>query len=1725
MTPSSASNTGSGSSPSSEAPSPLRRWGRRVLWGLGGLLGTVVVLVGLLLLVLQTETGATAAVQFLAPRVNPMANTTLSVERASGNWVRSLRLTDVSLTRPDSATGDTLSMAHIDTVAVQYGLGALLRGRLHLMSVAVSGPAVTMRQAADSTWDWGRLAPTSEAPPDTSAGMPIQIDEVRVDDGQLSAAFHAGGRDSTAHLRGLTVRARALELAPSIEGHLDTLGVEGTLPADPKSVQLSARGALVESRMRIDTLRFTSPRSQVVGHGAARLPLGPNDSLDDVALSLQATPLVLGDLSAFLPTLAVDPREAIDLRARLTGSGQRLTLNTDAQVQNGGTFAATVEATPRTEAPSGDAPLQYRVDAEARSLTTSLLGPSDPNQNALTATLTGDLRGSALDSLDGTVDLEVTDTRLYGLQSSVLTLQSTLQDGAADVDLQGAVNDVDLSVNGTTRPFDAAPSADLTARVRELSLATIAPDAGITGTLSTTVQIQARSIATETATYDVDATLGPSRVGRQPIDAGQLSLALRPTELSANGDVRFPRGRLQLAGSATFDGSERFVLDTGRVENVNVAALMGDSTDSRLTATIRAEGQGFDAATMQAEASLNLQDAYYGPHRMTSLTTEARLSAGRLTADTEAQVNGGEWTLSATGRPFATTPAVELTQGRFRNVDIGPFLQDTTQSSALNGTVRGRVEGTAADALQLDAQLTLEPSQLNRQPITGASLDATLRDGALQSAFSLDTPKGSARFVAEARPFDDTPLYRVTEGSFDNLNVGALAGTTGLTTNLSGDLSLSARGAELSQLTLNSELALRPSTINRATLSDGRLSVTAEQGRVETDGQFAVAGGALQLRGQVDSLTATPRYDLRTSARSIDVSALAGLDSLQASLHTAQGSVKGQGLALDSLTATTRLSADSVRIGQARLHSLNLAGALDGGLLQVDTLTARSNLGTIQGQGPLGLTASAGASKFNVRATITNVAPLRRLVGTSALQLRKGVIDAHVYGATGEQRFDGTLEVNGLIYNDVRLSAVSGTFKGARGTTQLLGNFEVEAEAGYFSTLGLTATQTRLQSRYDGTTLELSTDVEMDATHRVALRTSFQPTAEPLTLRLHELTARMGPDKWALQQETALTIGPSYRIDQLLLESGAQRIEANGVVDPSGPQDFQVVVEQVRLGGFAPLFGLSGLGGTATGNVSLTGPASAPTFDGRLDLALRSQERDVGTLQFDVGYDDFAVALDGRLTHEDGSVLTLDGSVPADLRLQSPTSVSVSDRPVQLDISTDQFPINWVDPFLDPASVRSVTGTLTADARVRGTRTEPDLSGTISVANLGASLPALETRYRNGTARLALNDDELRLTEGQIRSSGDGSLSITGLINFPELTVGEYDLTIEASEFLAINTSAYRRAVVDGAMNLSGTVREPVLNGNVQVLRGSVYYDEALADGGGALTTVSLSQQDQLTLEERFGLRLTAADTTTFDMYQALSLDLNVEIRRDTWLRSNGTPELNVQFTGDLDVQKAPGATDPRIFGTIDVVGERSTLRQFGQEFQITEGSLTFNGDPYTPYLNLTAVYEQRARGAQGSEVRITLSLTGRPDDLAPTLSSDPQMDTRNILSYLATGRPANAIFSGDSEGGNLATQVALGQATNFVENLAASELGLDIVRLQVRPEGTSYLTVGRYITPRFFASIQQPVFTASTETSVQSAAFIPDVTLEYQFTDYLLLRSRSNQQSLQFNFLFEYAY
>lgn len=1714
---------GSGSRPG------LRRALRIAAKGLVGLS----LLLGAGLLALQTETGATVTARFVASAANPFPGTEIQIDGASGSWLRSLQLTGVTLTRPDSTANAPVQMARIDTVSAQYRLLPLLRGRLHVNLLSVDGPSVAMRQAADSTWDWARVWPTS-AEDDTSGTFPIQVDRARLSEGTFSAAFYAEGRDSTARVRDLRLHVRDLQTAPSLAVQVDTLDLEAALPNRAPDLRLAAQGGIDATAIRLDTLRLDSPRSRVRGHGHLQLP-GVSPSSDEVAFQLRAAPLALRDLTPFLPTLDVDPDETVALDLSAEGTNRLLSAKADAQFSGGGTVSLDGTVTPFREAPPGDS-LRYRLDADVRRLTTSLAGPLDSLRNRINGTATVDLRGASLEALNGTVAARLSDVHWTPVHVPEMRLSSTFQDGRAQLDLEGSLNDASVQATGTARPFDDAPSIQITARMQGVNVAAFVPGGGVDSDVSATVNVDGQGLGTPAMTLDATLGLDPSRIGTQQLDEGTVSLSVRPEGPDGglgrrgrlDGSLALPAGQMRAVATARLNDEERFSLERLRLDSVDVASLAGDTTGSRVTGTVRATGQGFDPATMRLDAVVDLEASHYGPHRLSALTGTTRLRDGRLMAETEATLNGSEWSLSVRGQPFADLPTYEITDGRFRNLDVGPFVQDTTQSSQLTGTVRGRATLPPSAVMELEATVSLDSSRINQQQIDGGTLAAELRDERLTARMDAETPEGRVQLAGTARPLDDVPSYELEEGRFEALDVGALAGLPAVRTSLTGRLSLTGRGVTPDSLGLDAALALDASTINDASVSEGRLALTVAEGRTTANGRLAFdTGGAVSLQGHVDSLAATPLYDFRVEARSLDVAALAGRDSVTARIDTLQWALDGRGTGLDSLTARTTFFASDVQVDRFSARTVDLQGALRPGRLVVDTLGIASNVLTAQGSGVLGLTDTTAASNLTLTADVTNVQPLRDLVGAETLRLREGTVRAQVRGSAAEPQVEGTATLGGFAYNDLHLLEAEVRAAGTLGPDRALQNLEAEGTLNALSVPALSVDRTQVQATYDGRTVDLTTDVRLDETHTAALRAAVRPEAEQTEIVLEQADVRLGADRWALAEQATLTVGERYAVEGLRLSGSGQDLVVEGTVDRNGTQDLSAVFDNVRLDGISSLFGYPDLGGAVSGRMALSGPAPDPSLDGTLDADLRSGGEAVGTAELDVGYDSLAVALDATLTHVDGSVLTATGTVPADLRLRAPTTIDTEQRPVQIAVSTERFPVAWIDPFLDPATVRDPTGTLSADVTVAGTLNDPSLTGTASLQDGGVSLPDLGTSYGRIRASLRFSDDQATLTEAVIRSTNDGRLQADGSITFAQLTVGSFDLAVEASSFLAVDTRAYRRAVIDGSMQLRGTTQEPVLEGAVQVRSADVFYTEATAASESSVATVSLTAEDRFMLEDRFGVRLSDEEAEPFDFYEALAMDLTVRIQRDTWLRSRGTPEMSIQFTGDLTVSKAPNEKE-QVFGTITVVEGRSTVRQFGQEFQITEGTLTFDGDSERPRLDLTAVFEQQARGSQEAEVRITLALQGRPDNLTPTLSSEPPMDTSNMLSYLATGRPARELLGGgDGDGGSggaLGTQALLGQASSFVENVAADELGLDVVRLEIRPTGTSYLTVGRYFTPRLFLSIGQPVGASSSD-GQQSAAQVPNLTLEYQFTDTLLLRALNTQNALRLNLSFEYAY
>ncbi|MEX1054489.1 MAG: translocation/assembly module TamB domain-containing protein, partial [Rhodothermales bacterium] len=443
----------------------------------------------------------------------------------------------------------------------------------------------------------------------------------------------------------------------------------------------------------------------------------------------------------------------------------------------------------------------------------------------------------------------------------------------------------------------------------------------------------------------------------------------------------------------------------------------------------------------------------------------------------------------------------------------------------------------------------------------------------------------------------------------------------------------------------------------------------------------------------------------------------------------------------------------------------------------------------------------------------------------------------------------------------------------------------------------------------------------------------------------------------------------------------------------------------------ADLLGYRGMQGVVTGALILTGPAEAPNLSGSLSADLASFDQDVGDLRLTLDYRELRLNMNARLEHVDGSTLTARGYLPLDLRVTRFSDRGLVggmiDESVRLTVVADSFNVGWIDPFLDPDVVSQFEGRLEGTFEVSGTVSQPIVDGSAQFVQGRIGLPELGITYHDIAATFVLSQNDVDVSDFQIRS-GDGTLTGRGAINLTELTLGEFNVDLTARNFLAINSTEYE-FVIEGDMVLSGTTKQPVIRGSLELVRGEILVTDETTSP--ELEIVQLTMADIQTVEQRFGLHIEEADTTTFSLYNALALDLDVRMERDLFLRSNVNPIMNIQFRGDIDLTK-DHMQDVRVFGTIQVVPQHSSIVQFGKRFELTSGTLTFNGPPEDPYIDFAARYSVRTLpGSAESGVAITLSVRGRmSEELDLTLGSENPagLDQTNILSYLATGRPAS---------------------------------------------------------------------------------------------------------------------
>jgi autotransporter translocation and assembly factor TamB len=272
-------------------------------------------------------------------------------------------------------------------------------------------------------------------------------------------------------------------------------------------------------------------------------------------------------------------------------------------------------------------------------------------------------------------------------------------------------------------------------------------------------------------------------------------------------------------------------------------------------------------------------------------------------------------------------------------------------------------------------------------------------------------------------------------------------------------------------------------------------------------------------------------------------------------------------------------------------------------------------------------------------------------------------------------------------------------------------------------------------------------------------------------------------------------------------------------------------------------------------------------------------------------------------------------------------------------------------------------------------------------------------------------------------------------------------------------------------LRLTGTLDQPVLRGSVVLSQGDIYLTDELVPPD--LETVNLTDAQIRDVEARFGRVVTARDTSVNRFTDALDYNLTVQIERNVWLRSNAGLPFDIEFSGDIQARKTPFAESGQLFGRIDL--NRGSVETLSRLFELTDGSIVFNGDALDALIDLSADLDIRLPGtlAGQSSATITLDVNGRfAEDLTIRLSSNPSLDQADIVSLIATGRLASEAFAGGG-GGAFGTAVGLagGYAGGILEGVASENLGISMAQIDYEG-GDIVIKLGDYLTSQAFLTV-----------------------------------------------------
>ncbi len=363
------------------------------------------------------------------------------------------------------------------------------------------------------------------------------------------------------------------------------------------------------------------------------------------------------------------------------------------------------------------------------------------------------------------------------------------------------------------------------------------------------------------------------------------------------------------------------------------------------------------------------------------------------------------------------------------------------------------------------------------------------------------------------------------------------------------------------------------------------------------------------------------------------------------------------------------------------------------------------------------------------------------------------------------------------------------------------------------------------------------------------------------------------------------------------------------------------------------------------------------------------------------------------------------------------------------------------------------SGQLTLQVGVQGTRSHPEMNGTVAIAEGAISmdnLPSLEKMK-----------GELNVTNGAIQiktmtgKMGGGDFEVHGSATYSPGV--RFNLGTTAKDVRLLYPDGVRTQLT-AALNWIGDPANSNLTGQVTVDR------------------LSLTQSfDLSTLSNEFG----GSVQPTTGFAQNVKLNIVLNSRQELELANS---QLNIQGSANLQVRGTVG--EPVLVGRTNLTGGEFFFN--GRRFTVQNASIQFANPVRTaPVVNLTAT-------TVVNQFNLTVNLVGPFERLRTTYTSDPPLAPVDVINLLITGQTTEAAQNNTTTPQSVLAGQLAGQVSGRLQKLTGiSSLTIDPQIGGNQGNGASQLAIQERVTKNLF-------FTFATDVTTTQGGVVQ---VEYQIT------------------------